>query len=59
MKKEHSYNGFNENLVKIEGDKIYTTSLDVARVFDKRHDNVIQAIKNLDVKKNSLTLILR
>lgn len=34
---------------KFKGDLVaMTTSLIVAKYFDKRHDNVIQAIKNLD-----------
>jgi Rha family phage regulatory protein len=41
----------NENLVKIENNYIYTTSLDVARVFHKRHADVLRAIENLDIDK--------
>lgn len=43
MKKYHSVssdNIFDESLVRIDNNEVYTTSLDVARVFNKRHDNV-------------------
>jgi len=33
--------------VKIEGGKVITSSVEVARVFDKRHDNVLRDIQNL------------
>jgi len=32
-----------------QGEQLWTTSLDIAEKFGKRHDNVIQAIENLDI----------
>jgi Rha family phage regulatory protein len=37
-----------ENLVVIQNNKVVTTSLKVAEVFEKRHDTVLRNIKNLD-----------
>jgi len=33
--------------VQIEGGKVVTSSVEIARVFDKRHDDVLKAIRNL------------
>lgn len=36
------------NLVEVNNEQVVTTSLVVAETFGKRHDNVLQAIKNLE-----------
>lgn len=36
------------DLVQIKDNKVYTTSLDVARVFNKRHADVLKTIENLE-----------
>jgi len=41
-----------ENLVTIIDDQPVTTSLKVAEVFGKRHDHVLQAIRNLDIPES-------
>jgi Rha family phage regulatory protein len=56
MKKEHSYNSFNGDLVLVKENKLVTTSLIVAKVFNKRHADVLTMIKNLDVEKNFFDL---
>jgi len=33
--------------LKVENGKVFTTSLDIAKAFDKRHDNIIQKIERL------------
>ena len=38
-------------VVIIQNQKALTTSLDVARVFEKRHDNVLQDIQNIDASE--------
>lgn len=35
-----------ENSLKVNGDRIFCTSLDVAERFSKRHDDVLKAIKS-------------
>lgn len=39
-------------LVHQNGDRLFVTSLDISNRFGKRHDNVVQAIKNLDCSDN-------
>ena len=35
--------------LSVVNDQVTTTSLDVARIFGKRHDNVIQAIEAIEI----------
>ena len=43
-------NKFMEKLVFNENDKIYTTSLIISKVFEKRHDHIMRDIRNLQKK---------
>uniref|UniRef100_UPI001C5B44C7 Rha family transcriptional regulator n=1 Tax=Aeromonas veronii TaxID=654 RepID=UPI001C5B44C7 len=43
-------------LVSVKGDQIVTTSRTIADVFGKRHDNVMQAITNLQCSAKFRTL---
>ena len=40
-------NNLIKELVLNKDEKVYTTSLKIAEVFEKRHDNVIREIRNL------------
>ncbi len=35
-----------------QGDQLWTTSLDIARKFGKRHNNVLRLIRNLDIPED-------
>lgn len=43
-------------LFEIRDGKVWVSSLEIARLFERRHDNVMQAIKNLEVDDNFAAL---
>lgn len=53
----------NEQLVKVEGNQVVTTSLRVAQVFGKRHSDVLRAISQLectmDFHKRNFALVVK
>lgn|GEM_PF-7000036 len=43
-------------ILEIRDGKVWTTSLEIARIYEKEHHNVIQAIKNLDQSEEVIAL---
>lgn len=43
-------------ILEIRDGKVWTTSLEIARIYEKEHPNVIQAIKNLDQSEEFIAL---
>lgn len=44
-------NQLTTNLIHRDGDRLYVTSLDISNRFQRRHDDILKAIRNLDCSK--------